>query len=131
LCDEVEGSPQCNSRHALAPIPPVDEEAGDPVVRELVEPGFVFFAVVDAGQLGRCPVLTPSDRDLAVEYERGVRLAFVNKALLERSVALGAGALSACSAWNQVHQHPPHTPLWRSARSAKCGHVSGPRPLTM
>src|SRR6185295_9944361 len=36
---------------------------------------------------------------------------------------------SACIVWNQVHQHPPHTPLCRSARSAKAPQVSGPSDL--
>src|SRR6185503_1661375 len=33
--------------------------------------------------------------------------------------------------WNHVHQHPPHTPLCRSARAAKSSHVSGPSGLTV
>jgi hypothetical protein len=31
--------------------------------------------------------------------------------------------------WNHVHQHPPHTPLCRSARAAKASQVSGPSAL--
>jgi hypothetical protein len=108
-------SAQCNARHALAPIPPVDE-AGDPVVREPVEPGVVLLAVVDAGQLGRCPVLTPSDRDLAVEYERSVRLAFMDKPILEGAVALGAGGLV-----DRLHEQQRRTGCGRSAsRVADC-----------
>jgi hypothetical protein len=34
-------------------------------------------------------------------------------------------AFSACMVWNQVHQHPPNTPLCRSTRSANASQVSG------
>ncbi|MDQ1616098.1 MAG: hypothetical protein QOJ60_2037 [Actinomycetota bacterium] len=36
---------------------------------------------------------------------------------------------SAWKVWNRVHQHPPHTPLCRCARSAKASQVSGPSAL--
>src|SRR6478752_2883423 len=34
-------------------------------------------------------------------------------------------SFSAWKVWNHVHQHPPHTPLCRSARSAKASQVAG------
>ncbi len=62
LRDQVQGAAQGDRGHALAPVSPVDEEAGQPVVGKLVELGVVLLAVVDVRQLLRSAVLAPRGR---------------------------------------------------------------------
>src|SRR3954451_6776388 len=50
---------------------------------------------------------------------------------LSARLASYENSFSAWKVWNHVHQHPPHTPLCRSARPANASHVSGVRGRTV
>src|SRR5262245_14302147 len=90
LCDQVQGSPKRHGGDALAPVVPVDEEAGEAVIGRLIEARGVLLQVVDVGKLSRRTVLAPADRDRTVEDHGRVSVACANQTLLDGAVPLRA-----------------------------------------
>jgi hypothetical protein len=71
----LEGPTDRDSCDAFPSIVPVDEDARDAISGWLPrEAGLPFLPVIDPRKLLRTPVLTPHQRGVAVEDQRGVRV---------------------------------------------------------
>src|SRR4029453_6070996 len=93
LRNQIHGATKGGRRHSFAPVLPVHEDAGDPVVGRLVESGLVLLAVVDVRQFLRGAVLAPRHCLTTVEHQRSVSAALLDQPLLEGTVALGCERL--------------------------------------
>jgi hypothetical protein len=80
--DLLERAPECDGCDPLTAILPVDEETGDPPVREGGEGFQIGAPVLDARQLGRRAELAPAYAGRTVENEGSVSLTFQDAALL-------------------------------------------------
>jgi hypothetical protein len=86
--DLAEGPGQRFPGDALAAMPFVYPEAGDPPVRTRRSVFVILPPVLDAGEFRRAAVLTPSLRGTAVvQDQRGVRAAFPDPRLFRRAIA--------------------------------------------
>ena len=106
------------------PVPAVDEEAGDPPVRECGEPSRYARRCLMRGSSSVGPNWrTSRRRERPVIDQRGVRAALAHPGLLlsDRFCA-GVFPRPTPSAWKPMHQQPPQTPLLRSTRLANSGH---------
>src|SRR6266540_7466107 len=73
LRDQVEGTAKRDTCDAFPSIVPVDEDAGDAIVGQLLRAGrLVILPVVDVRELLRRAVLGPGHRGVAVEDEGSV-----------------------------------------------------------
>jgi len=100
--DLVERTREGGGRDALPPVVAVDEEAGDPPIREGVEIGEVGAAVFDARELVGRAELAPADARVAVIDERRVRSALAHAAFLLGPV-LGRRLVAADSLLVEAH----------------------------
>src|SRR3954452_11680274 len=71
LRDQVEGAAKRHTGDAFPSIVPVDEDARDAIVGQLIRAGrLVFLQVMDIRELVRRAVLAPGHRGVAVEDQR-------------------------------------------------------------
>src|SRR5580700_10849974 len=91
LRDQVQSPLDRDGGHPVVPVIAVHEDAGEAIVGRGFKAGFVFLLVEDARELCWRPVLTPANRDAAVENEGGVRSSLTDQELLVRPSGLNVG----------------------------------------
>ena len=92
LRDQIEGAANRFLCDAFPPIVPVDEDARDAIVGQLVRAlRLVVLPVMDVRELGRRAVLAPSDSCVAVEDQRGMSVALADETLLPGTAFLALG----------------------------------------
>ena len=123
--------PPAPSRRRHAPLAAVDEEAGDPPVGQRVSSCSYARRCLIRGSSSVGPnwhqptQASPSKTSAACARPSRTRASF--------SARFCATVLwrPTPSAWKPMHQQPPQTPLCRSTRSAKSGHVDSSSGLTV
>jgi len=78
LRDQSQSPGKRHGCDALAPVPPVHEKAGEPVIRQPVQACLVLLPVEDVRQFPRGSVLAPAHRDVTVKHQRSVCVAIVH-----------------------------------------------------
>src|SRR6185295_15133009 len=92
LRDQVEGTTEGDSCDAFPSVVPVDEDARDAIVGQLLRTGrLVILPVVDVRKLVGRAVLGPGHRGLAVEDEGRVSVALANETLLPGAAHFSLG----------------------------------------
>lgn len=86
-----------NRCDTLAPVVPVDEEAPEAVIGPLVETCVVLLRVVNVRKRIGGAVFAPRHRNITVEDQGRVRLAFSNETLFVGAVALRSSRRSRCT----------------------------------
>src|SRR5436190_11097826 len=94
--DQLEGTTKRHTSHAFPPIVPVDEDACDAIVGQLLRAGrLVILPVVDVRELLGRAVLGPRHRGVAVEHERRMGVALANETLLPGPALFALGPADA------------------------------------
>src|SRR5947207_6680507 len=93
LRDQVEGTTKRHTCDAFPSIVPVDEDARDPIVGQLISSGrLVFLPVMDVREFVRRAVLAPGDRRIAIEDQGRMSVTLANETLFPRAALFAFGS---------------------------------------